>query len=86
MHGVEGVRIQDGLDFLAAGGELVHAPPRFADQGVSTEKNEIAAGEPNQRSLRTDVDYAANAEGSANIPEVVRYLQNVIGHVCLRSQ
>jgi hypothetical protein len=81
MDGVERVNIQNGLNVLATMSQFADLTLGGTAHGVAIEQDKLAAGQTDQRSLRTHVDDSAYSVGATDIPEVIGDLKYSSGHV-----
>ncbi len=75
VHGVKRMQVQDRPDALAAVGKPAHLIENLRGQGQGIQKRKATAGQAHQQGLGADVDEPADADGSADVPEVVADLE-----------
>jgi hypothetical protein len=75
VNGVERMEVQDRFNVFSAIGYPIHFILCFAVESEGIQENEFAVPALYQRGLCSDIDQARDFEGTAYIPEIVRYLK-----------
>ena len=85
MQRVERVQVEDRFDLLPAIGHAVHFLAHRVRQGVAVEENEAAGLEFDKRTLRSDIEDAADAKVPADRVEASAEIDDVVAQNALRA-